>query len=97
MREVVNPEGFGGILVGIRKVEDPDKWFLPRAGVSAPVTVIADFENKSPATYDVTLTWYDPTRRDRALVASRERPLRCKCKPRAMRFGREFSRMILRA
>lgn len=76
LREVVNPEGFGGILVGIRKVEDPDKWFLPRAGVSAPVTVIADFENKSPATYDVTLTWYDPTRRDRALVASRKRPLR---------------------
>ena len=76
LREVVNPEGFGGILVGIRKVEDPGKWFLPRAGVSAPVTVIADFENKSSATCDVTLTLYDPTRRDRALVASRERPLR---------------------
>ena len=76
LREVVNPEGFGGILVGIRKVEDPGKWFLPRAGVSAPITVIADFENKSSATCDVTLTLYDPTRRDRALVASRERPLR---------------------
>ena len=77
LREVVNPEGFGGILVGVRKVEDPRKWLLPREGVSAPVTVIAGFEDTSlPATSDVTLTLYDPVRRSHSVVASRERPLR---------------------
>ena len=77
LREVVNPEGFGGILVGVRKVEDPRQWLLPREGVSAPVTVIAGFKDTSlPATSNVTLTLYDPVRRSHSVVASRERPLR---------------------
>jgi hypothetical protein len=29
-REVVRPEGFGGILVGVHRSEDPRKWLLPR-------------------------------------------------------------------
>jgi hypothetical protein len=45
LREVVNPEGFGGILVAVHRPEDPRKWLLPRIGVSAPVTAIADFGN----------------------------------------------------
>jgi hypothetical protein len=76
LRSVVNPEGFGGILVGIHKPQEPRKWFLPKVGVSAPVTAIADFEEAaSRATVNVTLTLYDPTRRDRLPLAQRTRPL----------------------
>jgi pimeloyl-ACP methyl ester carboxylesterase len=76
-REVVRPEGFGGILVGVHRSEDPHKWLLPRVGVSAPITVIAGFEDTTlPTTVNATLTLYDPTRRSRAPVAHAERPLR---------------------
>ena len=76
LRSVVNPEGFGGVLVGIHKPQEPRKWFLPKVGVSAPVTAIADFEGTAAgATVNVTLTLYDPTRRDRVPLAQRTRPL----------------------
>jgi pimeloyl-ACP methyl ester carboxylesterase len=77
LRKVVNAEGFGGILVAVHRPEDPRKRLLPRAGVSAPVTAIADFEETgSPGTINVTVTLYDPTRRSRAIVAHKERSLR---------------------
>ncbi|MGA7216197.1 MAG: hypothetical protein WBX20_18495, partial [Terrimicrobiaceae bacterium] len=73
---VSNPEGFGGILVGVHKPENPRKWFLPKMGVSAPVTAIADFEGRpSRGIVNVTLTLYDPTKRDRAFLAHKERTL----------------------
>ncbi len=73
---VTNPEGFGGILVGVHKPEDPRKWLLPSMGVSAPVTAVADFKRAtSSGTFDVSLTLYDPTKRDRALVVNKERAL----------------------
>jgi pimeloyl-ACP methyl ester carboxylesterase len=73
---VTNPEGFGGVLVGVHKPEDPRKWLLPSMGVSAPVTAVADFKRAtSSGTFDVSLTLYDPTKRDRALVVNKERVL----------------------
>jgi hypothetical protein len=73
---VVSPEGFGGVLVGAHKPEDPRKWLLPRIGVSAPVTAIADFKGTpSHPTVDVTLTLYDPTKRERVPLAQKTRPL----------------------
>ncbi len=73
---VTNPEGFGGILVGVHKPEDPRKRLLPSMGVSAPVTAVADFKRAtSSGTFDVSLTLYDPTKRDRALVANKKRAL----------------------
>ena len=73
---VTNPEGFGGILVGVHKPKDPRRWLLPAMGVSAPVTAIADFKRASPSgTVDVTLALYDSTNRDRASLANRERVL----------------------
>ena len=73
---VTNPEGFGGILVGVHKPENPRKWLLPPKGVSAPVTAITEFrESSSPETIDTTLTLYDPTKRGRGPLANKERPL----------------------
>jgi hypothetical protein len=45
-------------------------------GVSAPLTAIADFEGAAPrGTVSVTLTLYDPTKRDRAPLARNDRQL----------------------
>ena len=73
---VTNPEGFGGVLVGVHKPEDPRKWLLPPMGVSAAVTAVADFKTTaSPGVFDVRLALYDPTKRDRAFVVNKERAL----------------------
>jgi pimeloyl-ACP methyl ester carboxylesterase len=73
---ISNCEGFGGSVVGVHKPEDPRKWFLPKMGVSAPVTAVADFERTaSRGIVNVTLALYDPTKRDRVFLAREERPL----------------------
>ena len=77
LRTVVNPEGFGATVVGIHKPPDPRKWLLPRIGVSAAVTAVADFDDSIPSeTVNVRITLYDPTKRDRAWIAKKERLLR---------------------
>jgi hypothetical protein len=70
LHNVVNPEGIGGILVGVHKPEDPRKWLLPTMGVSAPVTAIVDFEASDPI--NATLSLYDPTKRDRTRLGNKE-------------------------
>jgi hypothetical protein len=77
LSNVVNPEGFGATVVGIHKPPDPRKWLLPRIGVSAAVTAIADFDDsRPPETVNVRITLYDPTKRDHAWIAKKERLLR---------------------
>ena len=76
LRDASNLEGFGGVLVGVHEPDEPRKWLLPKRGVSAPVTAIANFDRTvSRGTVNVTLTLYDPTRRDRATLAHKTRPL----------------------
>jgi hypothetical protein len=75
LHNVAHPDGFGGTLVGIQKPEDPRKWFLPRMGVSAPLTAVADFKNTSPGLVTVSIALYDPTRRDRVQIGGKERAL----------------------
>jgi hypothetical protein len=76
LRNASNLEGFGGVLVGVQKPDEPRKWLLPKMGVSAPVMAMADFDRTaSRATVNVTLTLYDPTRRDRVTLAHKTRPL----------------------
>ena len=76
LHNVVNRRGFGGILVGVHKPEDPRRWLFPTMGVSAPVTAIVDFDASDPAHLSVTLSLYDPTKRNRARLANKERSLR---------------------
>ena len=76
LHNVSNLDGFGGVLVGVHKPAEPRKWLLPKMGVSAPVTAIVDFDRTAmPGTVNVTLTLYNPTRRDRTFLAHKERPL----------------------
>jgi hypothetical protein len=76
LHDVVNRQGFGGILVGVHKPQEPRKWLLPRIGVSAPVTAITNFDRPSAvAPVTATITLYDPTKRNRVRIADRERSL----------------------
>ena len=76
LRDAASLEGFGGVVVGVHKPDEPQKWLLPKVGVSAAVTVITDFDRTaSRGAVGVTLTLYDPTRRDRVTLAHKTRPL----------------------
>lgn len=68
---VVNPGGFGGILVGRHTPSNSRKWLLPPRGVLAPVTAVVDF----PATGEATITLYDPTQETSARIGGRKRLL----------------------
>ena len=62
-------EGVGGALVGVRKVDPPEK-FAPRRGITAPVTATLDFSGKN-----ATLALRRPTKQLTANVEGKVRPL----------------------
>jgi Alpha/beta hydrolase family len=69
-------QGLGGILVGVRKVADPKKYFYPPVGVSAPVTATLDFAgHQSGTAHEVTLTLCDPAKRRTTRIDGQEYPL----------------------
>ena len=69
-------QGLGGILVGVRKVADPKKYFYPLVGVSAPVTATLDFGGRQSQTaHEVTLTLYDPAKKRTIRIDGQEYPL----------------------
>jgi pimeloyl-ACP methyl ester carboxylesterase len=71
-------EDWGGVLVGVYKPLDPRKKFLPLVGLAAAVTVTLDFKSSGPKgkqVREVTLTLYDPSKRDTVRISGAERPL----------------------
>ena len=69
---------WGGALVGVYKSSDPRKYFLPLVGLAVQVTATLDFTPTASAAgrvREVTLTLYDPTRRETVRVAGAQRPL----------------------
>src|SRR5947199_1315272 len=62
-------EGVGGALVGVRKVNPPEK-FAPSRGITAPVTATLDFHAK-----DATLALRRPAKQPSATVQGKVRPL----------------------
>src|SRR6266576_863984 len=62
-------EGIGGALVGVRKVNPPEK-FAPPRGITAPVTATLDFQAK-----DATLALRRPAKQPSATVQGKVRPL----------------------
>jgi triacylglycerol esterase/lipase EstA (alpha/beta hydrolase family) len=62
-------EGVGGALVGVRKVDPPEK-FAPRRGITAPVTATLNFSGKN-----ATLALRRPAKQLTATVGGKVRPL----------------------
>src|SRR5436190_93745 len=62
-------EGVGGALVGVRRVNPPEK-FAPRRGITAPVTATLDFHAK-----EATLALRRPAKQLTASVEGKVRPL----------------------
>jgi triacylglycerol esterase/lipase EstA (alpha/beta hydrolase family) len=62
-------EGVGGALVGVRKVDPPEK-FAPRRGITAPVTATLDFSGKN-----AILALRRPAKQLTATVQGKVRPL----------------------
>src|SRR5438445_10722149 len=62
-------EGVGGALVGVRRVNPPEK-FAPRRGITAPVTATLDFHAK-----EATLALRRPAKQLTATVEGKTRPL----------------------
>jgi triacylglycerol esterase/lipase EstA (alpha/beta hydrolase family) len=62
-------EGVGGALVGVRKVNPPEK-FAPPRGITAPVTATLDFHAR-----DATLALRRPAKQLSATVQGKVRPL----------------------
>jgi len=62
-------EGVGGALVGVRKVDPPEK-FAPRRGITAPVTATLDFHATN-----ATLALRRPAKQLTATVEGKVRPL----------------------
>src|SRR5438093_9875228 len=67
-KENIN-EGVGGALVGVRRVNPPEK-FAPPRGITAPVTATLDFHAK-----DATLALRRPAKQLTATVEGKVRPL----------------------
>lgn len=63
-------DGIGGALVGVRKLDPPEPFAPPLAGVNAPVTAVLDFKGQ-----DVTLSLLDPADKMNASVAGKSRVL----------------------
>jgi pimeloyl-ACP methyl ester carboxylesterase len=62
-------QGVGGALVGVRKVDPPDK-FAPPRGITAAVSATLDFRGK-----DATLALRRPAKKPTAIVEGKVRPL----------------------
>src|SRR5437879_12572690 len=62
-------KGVGGALVGVRKVNPPEK-FAPPRGITAAVTATLDFHGK-----DATLALRRPAKQPTATVEGKTRPL----------------------
>ena len=62
-------EGVGGALVGVRKVDPPEK-FAPRRGITAPITATLDFHATN-----ATLALRRPAKQLTATVEGKVRPL----------------------
>jgi triacylglycerol esterase/lipase EstA (alpha/beta hydrolase family) len=62
-------EGVGGALVGVRRLNPPEK-FAPLRGITAPVTATLDFHAK-----DATLALRRPAKQPSATVEGKVRPL----------------------
>lgn len=71
------PSGFGGVLVGVYQPPDPRKLLLPNVGVSFPVTAVVTAKAPSSpnGVIPVTLTLYDPAKRDTARILGTKRTL----------------------
>src|SRR5215831_19209058 len=69
IRKANTHEGVGGALVGVRKVDPPEK-FAPRRGITAPVTATLDFQTTS-----ATLALRRPRKQPTATVEGKVRPL----------------------
>lgn len=69
--------GFGGGLVGVHRVPNPRELFLPKVGVSSPVTAVVSFEQPSNPGGPIraTLELYDPARLKSVRIAGSNRPL----------------------
>ena len=69
--------GFGGALVGVYRSPNPRLLFLPRVGVSAPVTAVVSTAQptRRAEPVRVTLALYDPSKRSTARIANASRPL----------------------
>jgi triacylglycerol esterase/lipase EstA (alpha/beta hydrolase family) len=69
LRKENTHEGVGGALVGVRKLNPPEK-FAPPRGITAPVTATLDFQAK-----DATLALRRPAKQLAATVEGKVRPL----------------------
>lgn len=69
--------GFGGALVGVRHVSNPRAFFLPRVGVSSPVTAVVNIKPSAVrgALRHATLSLYNPSKITSARIAGAIRPL----------------------
>ena len=71
--------GWGGVLVGVHKPEQPRKYFLPPDGLAVPVTAAIDFtqpggRNSDPI-LDAELTLYNPAKRENIRLAGVRRQM----------------------
>lgn len=69
IRDQNHQQGVGGSLVGVRKVDPPEK-FAPRRGITAPVTATLDFHAR-----DATLALHRPRKLPTANIEGKVRPL----------------------
>jgi pimeloyl-ACP methyl ester carboxylesterase len=71
------PSGFGGALVGVHRAPNPRDLYLPRVGVSAPVTAVVNIAPAAgrDAPRRATLALYDPSKSPSARIAGAARPL----------------------
>jgi len=69
IRDQNHQQGVGGSLVGVRKVDPPEK-FVPRRGITAPVTATLDFHAR-----DATLALRRPRKLPTANIEGKVRPL----------------------
>ena len=71
------PAGYGGALVGVHRPADPRVLYLPRVGVSAPVTAVLNTVPPAHAGEPAraTLVLYDPSKQNTAHIAGATRPL----------------------
>ena len=71
------PAGYGGVLVGVHRPSNPRALYMPKAGISAPVTAVLNTlppaQAGGPAR--ATLTLFDSSKRDTASIAGANRPL----------------------
>jgi pimeloyl-ACP methyl ester carboxylesterase len=74
----VEPDSWGGALVGVHRELDSRKYFLPPRGLAVSVTAIVNIdrrEAKGDGVRDATLTLYEPSKRESIQLAGARRAL----------------------